>query len=64
MDDVPPRAPQTSLGMASFHLDTGYKPLFPFGFGLSYGTLPVREDHHVASRTSASARPSRSPPTC
>ncbi len=37
MDEVPPRAPQTSLGMTSFHLDAGYKPLFPFGFGLSYG---------------------------
>jgi beta-glucosidase len=36
MDDVPDKAPQTSLGMASFHLDTGFRPLFPFGFGLSY----------------------------
>ncbi|MEE4279132.1 MAG: beta-glucosidase BglX [Halieaceae bacterium] len=36
IDDVPPKAPQTSLGMASFHLDTGFRPLFPFGFGLSY----------------------------
>lgn len=39
MDDVPARAPQTSLGMTSFHLDAGYKPLFPFGFGLSYGNF-------------------------
>jgi beta-glucosidase len=37
MNDVPVRAPQTSLGMTSFHLDAGFKPLFPFGFGLSYG---------------------------
>ena len=37
MEEVPPRAPQTSLGMTSFHLDVGYKPLFPFGYGLSYG---------------------------
>jgi beta-glucosidase len=37
MHEVPVRAPQTSLGMTSFHLDVGYKPLFPFGFGLSYG---------------------------
>jgi len=36
MDDVPDKAPQTSLGMASFHLDMGFRPLFPFGFGLSY----------------------------
>jgi beta-glucosidase len=39
MDKVVPRAPQTSLGMTSFHLDAGYKPLFPFGFGLSYGSF-------------------------
>ncbi|MEH6551505.1 MAG: beta-glucosidase BglX [Pseudomonadales bacterium] len=39
MEDVPARPPQTSLGMASFHLDTGYKPLFPFGHGLSYGAF-------------------------
>jgi beta-glucosidase len=37
MNEVPPRAPQTSLGMTSFHLDAGYKPLYPFGYGLSYG---------------------------
>tara|TARA_B110000483_G_scaffold238557_1_gene315407 strand:- start:21106 stop:23328 length:2223 start_codon:yes stop_codon:yes gene_type:complete len=37
MDDVPARAAQTSLGMASFHLDAGYTPLYPFGHGLSYG---------------------------
>jgi beta-glucosidase len=36
MNEVPARAPQTSLGMTSFHLDAGYKPLFPFGYGLSY----------------------------
>lgn len=39
MHEVPARAPQTSLGMTSFHLDAGYKPLFPFGFGLSYGNF-------------------------
>jgi len=49
MDDVPARAPQTSLGMASFHLDAGYKPLFPFGHGLSYG-----EFHYVKITTSRS----------
>ena len=36
IDDIEPRAPQTSLGNTSFHLDAGYTPLFPFGFGLSY----------------------------
>ena len=36
IDDIDPHAQQTSLGMTAFHLDAGYKPLFPFGFGLSY----------------------------
>jgi beta-glucosidase len=36
IDDIDAKAPQTSLGMTAFHLDAGYKPLFPFGFGLSY----------------------------
>jgi len=36
IDDIDAHAPQTSLGMTAFHLDAGYTPLFPFGFGLSY----------------------------
>jgi beta-glucosidase len=36
INDIKVRAPQTSLGMTSIHLDTHYSPLFPFGFGLSY----------------------------
>ncbi len=36
IDDFEPRAHQVSLGNTSFHFDAGYKPLFPFGFGLSY----------------------------
>ncbi|NHA13655.1 glycoside hydrolase family 3 N-terminal domain-containing protein [Thioalkalivibrio sp. XN279] len=36
IDAIDPYAPQTSLGMTAFHLDAGYRPLFPFGFGLSY----------------------------
>ncbi len=36
IDDIDAEAPQTSLGMTAFHLDTGYKPLWPFGYGLSY----------------------------
>ncbi len=39
IDDIEVRAPQTSLGMAAFHLDAGYVPLFPFGFGLSYAVF-------------------------
>lgn len=36
IDDIPVGAGQTSLGNTSYHLDAGDKPLFPFGYGLSY----------------------------
>ncbi len=36
IDDIPARAPQTSTGNTSFHMDAGVDPLYPFGFGLSY----------------------------
>ena len=36
MDQVPRGAPQLSAGMTSFHMDTHFTPLFPFGHGLSY----------------------------
>ena len=36
IDDIETRAPQTSFGMTAFHLDAGFEPLFPFGFGLGY----------------------------
>ena len=36
IDDIPVRMWQTSLGNESHYLDAGYKPQFPFGFGLSY----------------------------
>jgi len=39
IDDIDAHAPQTSLGMTAFHLDAGYRPLFPFGFGLGYSEL-------------------------
>lgn len=35
--DIPLEAGQTSLGNTSFWLDAGFDPLFPFGYGLSYG---------------------------
>ncbi|MDH5620032.1 MAG: glycoside hydrolase family 3 C-terminal domain-containing protein, partial [Gammaproteobacteria bacterium] len=39
IDDIETFAPQTSLGMSAFHLDTCFTPLFPFGHGLSYTTF-------------------------
>lgn len=39
LDDIPLQAGQTSLGCTSFYLDSGYGPLFPFGYGLSYTTF-------------------------
>jgi beta-glucosidase len=36
IDAIDTYAPQTSLGMSSFHLDTCFTPLFAFGHGLSY----------------------------
>jgi beta-glucosidase len=48
IDDIDARAPQTSLGMTAFHLDAGYTPLFPFGFGLSYAEF-VYDDIRVSA---------------
>ena len=42
IDEIDARAPQLSTGMTAFHLDAGYKPLFPFGFGLSYAEFEYR----------------------
>jgi beta-glucosidase len=36
IDDIPPRMPQTSAGFVSSHLDAGFRPQYPFGYGLSY----------------------------
>ena len=43
MDDIDAHAPQTSLGMSSFHLDAGFTPLFVFGHGLSYAHFEYRD---------------------
>jgi beta-glucosidase len=39
MDSIPTVDQQNSLGYKSFHLDYGFTPLLPFGFGLSYTTF-------------------------
>jgi len=36
IDSIPVKNSQASLGYKSFHLDYGFTPLFPFGYGLSY----------------------------
>jgi len=39
LDSLPAVNPQMSLGDKSYHLDYGFTPLFPFGYGLSYTTF-------------------------
>lgn len=48
IDDIDTHAPQTSFGMTAFHLDAGYEPQFPFGFGLSYASFRY-EDIRVSA---------------
>lgn len=39
MDDIPHEAFQLSIGNTNHYLDYGFKPWFPFGYGLSYSTF-------------------------
>lgn len=39
LDEVPVEASQTSEGSSSSYMDVGVKPLYPFGYGLSYTTF-------------------------
>ncbi len=39
LDEIPVNAKQSVLGHSSYYLDLGSKPLYPFGYGLSYTTF-------------------------
>lgn len=53
MADIPVEAWQTSLGNTSHYLDEGFKPLYPFGYGLSYTTFGYSDVTLNSSTTAA-----------
>jgi beta-glucosidase len=43
IDEMPVRLPQHLSGFVSGHLDAGFEPQYPFGYGLSYGRFSYSE---------------------
>ncbi len=41
LDSIPLEAIQSSTGCSSYYLDCGFKPLYPFGYGLSYTSFEI-----------------------
>jgi len=56
IEDIPVGAWQSSLGNESHYLDLGYSPLFPFGYGLSYGDVTYGK-MNVSAKTLQQGRP-------
>lgn len=50
LDDIPVNAKQSVLGHTSSYLDVGFRPLFHFGYGLTYSTFKL-DDLKLASTT-------------
>lgn len=50
LKDIPRNASQTSLGNKSYYLDSGKDPLFPFGYGLTYGDFTYSDIQISADR--------------